>query len=103
MKSAPALLVACALLAAAGPAASQAPAPGPQPPQQPPAAAGTELNLRLDEAERRSRPRIRFGPAEKDAGSLPSLGANARPIDQSSGSASGSRPSPYPKDTNPGH
>jgi hypothetical protein len=107
MKSAPALLVACALLAASGPAASQAPAPAQAPaaaqqPQQPPPAAGTSLNLKLDEAELR-RPQIRFGPVDKDTDGLPSLGANARPIDQSSGSRSESRSSPYPKNTNPGY
>jgi hypothetical protein len=100
MKNALAVLVACALLSAAGPAAAQAPASSPsaEPLPQPPGRAGTKLKLGLDEAVQ-PRPRITFGPATKDAQSgLPSLGGDARPIEP----APRPRSSPYPQDTNPG-
>ena len=108
MKAALALLSGCALLAATGAALSQAqtqptaPAPAQAPQPQPPAEPGTSLNLKLEDPALSSRPRIRFGPTEQqqDAGGLPSLGADARRVEEIP--RSGSRASPYPPDTNPG-
>jgi hypothetical protein len=101
MKVALALLVAFAFISA-GPATAQAPAPAPggQPQQQPQAEPGKNPNLKLEDPELSSRPRIRFGPAEQDAGGLPSLGDDARRIEQTP--RSDARTSPYPSDTNPG-
>lgn len=71
-------------------------------PQQKPAEPGTGLNLKLEDPALSSRPRIQFGPApqQQDAGGLPSLGADARKVEEIP--RSGSRTSPYPPDTNPG-
>lgn len=105
MKAAVALLVALAFVAA-GPATAQAPAPAPggQPQQQQPKEEpGTSLNLKLEDPALSSRPPIRFGPAEDNAGSLPSLGADARAIEKSSAPRPSSGTSPFPPDTNPGH
>jgi hypothetical protein len=101
--AAPAVLAACALLAAAGPASSQEKPtlPSSAASEQKPAEPGTNLDLKLEDPALSSRPRIRFGPAEpQDAGGLPSLGADARKVEEIP--RSGSRTSPYPPDTNPG-
>ena len=84
-------------------AQTPAAAPSPEQPQQqqPRAEPGTSLNLKLEDPALSSRPQIRFGPAEpQDAGGLPSLGADARRVEEIP--RSGSRTSPYPPDTNPG-
>jgi hypothetical protein len=96
MKTVP-LLVAFSV--AAGAAAAQE---SKQPPAEPRAATAKpapRLNLSIDDIDS-SRGRMRFGPEEKE-GALPSLGADARPIDKSA-PASSVRTSPYPPDTNPG-
>ena len=92
------------LLGAAGPAASQTPA---EPQKQPePAAAPREssLNLKLDEAELRSLSRGTSGsrerPVEPRADGLPSLGGEARRIEQAPQSSR--QASPYPLDPSPG-
>jgi hypothetical protein len=107
MRTALSILVASALLAAAGPAASQASAPAPsaestpaKPPERP------VLNLKLEEPVR-GQPRITFGPRDgkgeqRPADTLPSLGGNPstayeRPLKTDSPG------SPFPKDTNPNH
>jgi hypothetical protein len=100
MKKTP-LLVAFSLLAAAGPVAAQAPAPAPsdaKASQQPPAQPGTKLNLKLDNPAQYSRETPREGGS---ADVLPSLGANARPIEKAAPSAE--RTSPYPPDTGQAH
>ena len=94
-------LALAAVLLLAGTALAQAPAAPekkeqPQPKQEP---AGARLNLSIDGIDD-SRGRMRFGPTEKDAGALPSLGADAREIPKTP--STGSRMSPYPPDTNPG-
>lgn len=105
MKAAFAAFAACAFVTMAGSTLSQEKATAPssaQPaPQQAPAEAANSLNLKLEDPALSSRPRIRFGPAEpQDAGGLPSLGADARKVEQIP--RSGARTSPYPPDTNPG-
>jgi hypothetical protein len=103
MKTPLALLAACALLAATDAALAQAPATTPSPapaPQQPPAEPGPSLNLKLEDPALSARPPIRFGPAEQESSSLPSLGADARRVEELPRSQS--RTSSYPPDTNPG-
>ncbi len=100
MKAALALLVAFAFISAPAPAQAPAPAPGGQPQQQPQAEPGKSSDLKLEDPALSSRPRIRFGPAEQDAGGLPSLGGDARRVEETP--PPGSRTSPYPPDTNPG-
>ena len=93
------VLVAFALLAAAGPVAAQSPAPQPpatsasQPPERK-ADGEKPLNLKLDDASRR---RIMSGSTEERPGgaALPSLGGDARPLDRTT-----PRASPYPKGSN---
>ena len=84
-----------ALLAVAGPARPQSPAPekpAAQPPERPAKAKEAPLNLRLDNPARFvSRDEA---PAEKQ---LPSLGGTPQTSPRSF-----ERPSPFPKDTNPG-
>jgi hypothetical protein len=83
------MLVAFSLLAAAGPLAAQSPAPqpaatpAPQPPESKPAGERV-LNLQLDDASRRQIMRdqpVDPGAGRGAAGSLPSLGGDARPLD----------------------
>jgi hypothetical protein len=85
------------LLFVAGAAAAQSPAPAPQPKKEEPP---RRLNLSIDGIDSSSRGHVRFGPADKDAGDLPSLGADAREIPKTP--STGARTSPYPPDTNPG-
>jgi len=99
MKLAPALLAALASVAHVAPVAAQAPSDA-QPPKQPAAQQGTSLNLKLDHPARFARPLPGSKPAEREATSLPSLGADARPVAREP--VSGARTSPYPPDTNPG-
>jgi hypothetical protein len=107
MRTALSILVASALLAAAGPAAPQASAPAPSAESAP--AKSPEhpvLNLKLEEPIR-GQPRITFSPREgkgeqRPADTLPSLGgspsnAYERPLKADSPG------SPFPKDTNPTH
>ncbi len=90
-------LAASVLLAAAGAAWPQSPTPAPekpaaQPPERPATAKEAPLNLRLDNPARFvSRDQA---PAEK---ALPSLGGTPQTSPRSF-----ERPSPFPKDTNPG-
>ncbi len=88
-------LAASVLLAAAGAAWPQSPAPekpAAQPPERPAMATEAPLNLRLDNPARFvSRDEA---PAEKQ---LPSLGGTPQ-----TSPGSFERPSPFPKDTNPG-
>ena len=99
MKSAPGLLLACAVLWSAGAAAQQpqqsAPAPAPAPARpatQAPSAADKPLDLRLNDLDRR--PAVTFAPKadKKDdpAKDLPGLGGNpAQFLDHPSDSSSG--------------
>ncbi len=88
-------LAACVLVAAAGAAWPQSPTPekpAAQAPERPATAKEAPLNLRLDNPARFvSRDQA---PAEKP---LPSLGGTPQ-----TSSRSFERPSPFPKDTNPG-
>jgi len=100
MKKTP-LFVAFSLLAAAGPAAPQAPAPAPsdaKTSQQPPAQPERKLNLKLDNPAQYSRETPRDGGS---ADVLPSLGADARPVEKTTPSAV--RTTPYPTDTGQAH
>jgi hypothetical protein len=97
-----AMLVACSLLGAAGPAAAQspaatAPAPQPQPlatpASQPPerkAAGERTLNLNLDDASRRQIMRGSESTEQARGTALPSLGGDARNLGTM-------RSDPYPK------
>ena len=99
-----AVFTASALVTSAGSALSQekttTPSSEQQAPQQAPAETGTSPNLKLEDPALSSRPRIRFGPAEQESSGLPSLGADARKVEEVP--RSGARTSPYPPDTNPG-
>jgi hypothetical protein len=105
MRTALSILVASALLAAAGPAAPQASAPAPSAESAP--AKSPEhpvLKLKLEEPAR-SEPRVTFGPRDgkgeqSPASTLPSLGGRPSPAFERGVSAD-SPSSPYPKDTNP--
>jgi hypothetical protein len=107
MKNAFAVLVASALVGAAGAAAAQAPSPA-QPSASPqptdgPATPAARLKLRLDELDPTSRATVLAGPRDAAAGpgsALPSLGGEpSRSFDRPPGPKSDSVSSPYPKDT----
>jgi hypothetical protein len=88
-----------ALVLLAGTAWAQTPAPAPEPKKEEPP---RRLNLSIDGIDSGPRGHVRFGAPEKEkeAGGLPSLGADAREIPKTP--STGSRTSPYPPDTNPG-
>jgi hypothetical protein len=100
-RRAPALLVACALGAAA-PAVAQTTkqTPGAAQPPERPAAERPALNLKLDNPSSWAT----AGPdaGKESANGLPKLGADARPINPPDESRSGPRTSPYPSEPSPG-
>jgi hypothetical protein len=101
MKAAFAVFAACAFVTMAYSQEKTTTPSSAQPtPQQAPEQSGTSLNLKLEDPALSSRPQIRFGPAEQESSALPSLGADARKVEEVP--RSGARTSPYPPDTNPG-